>query len=366
MALRKDYPALDDLRHAVPGLILKLNLHGIDIDLRATQIAALALWLRCQRAYQELGLKNGEQPKITRSNIVCAEPMPGETELLKEFTATLQPKVLGQLVEVIFERMKLAGEAGSLLKIEEEIREAASTAKKEYQEELRRRKEQTGYLPSMAPPSEPTLFDFSDMTDSEFLDQTEEKIFAGLEKYAEHAANGKAFKRKLFADDAARGFAFVDVCRKKYDVVLMNPPFGLAPRKVFNIHKKSYADSYVELYAQMVTRGSQVLTVNGSLGAISSRSFMTISRLRQYRRKTILPEIALLADLGSSVMDNAFVESAAYILSKRSDSQLMAIDLRGFVEPQSKLAESIVALERDNRAANWVINSRTDTESSRR
>ena len=29
-----------------PGLILAHNLHGIDIDLRATQIAALALWLR--------------------------------------------------------------------------------------------------------------------------------------------------------------------------------------------------------------------------------------------------------------------------------------------------------------------------------
>ena len=33
----------------------RLNLHGIDIDLRATQIAALALWLRCQRAYQDMG-----------------------------------------------------------------------------------------------------------------------------------------------------------------------------------------------------------------------------------------------------------------------------------------------------------------------
>ena len=59
------------------GLILAHNLHGIDIDLRATQIAALALWLRCQRAYQEMGLKK-DRPKITRSNIVCAEPMPGE------------------------------------------------------------------------------------------------------------------------------------------------------------------------------------------------------------------------------------------------------------------------------------------------
>ncbi len=92
--LKEDYPTLEALRRDVPRLILAHNLHGIDIDLRATQIAALALWLRCQRAYREMGLKQ-DRPKITKSNIVCAEPMPGENEMLKEFVAELQPKVLG-------------------------------------------------------------------------------------------------------------------------------------------------------------------------------------------------------------------------------------------------------------------------------
>src|SRR5262249_39457770 len=44
-ALKEAYPALADLKKAAPGLILSRNLHGIDIDLRGTQIAALALWL---------------------------------------------------------------------------------------------------------------------------------------------------------------------------------------------------------------------------------------------------------------------------------------------------------------------------------
>ena len=46
-ALQQDYHNLEDLRRDVPRLILAHNLHGIDIDLRASQIAALALWLRC-------------------------------------------------------------------------------------------------------------------------------------------------------------------------------------------------------------------------------------------------------------------------------------------------------------------------------
>ena len=88
--LQAGLSTLDALRRDVPRLILAHNLHGIDIDLRATQIAALALWLRCQRAYKDMGLTK-DRPKITRSNIVCAEPMPGEKELLKEFVAELQP-----------------------------------------------------------------------------------------------------------------------------------------------------------------------------------------------------------------------------------------------------------------------------------
>ena len=41
--------------------------------------------------------------QIRKSNIVCAEPMPGEKDLLKEFSESLKPRVLGQLLEIIFE-----------------------------------------------------------------------------------------------------------------------------------------------------------------------------------------------------------------------------------------------------------------------
>src|SRR5262249_57037597 len=54
--LKEDYPTLEALRRDAPRLILAHNVHGIDIDLRASHIAALALCLRCQRAYRALGL----------------------------------------------------------------------------------------------------------------------------------------------------------------------------------------------------------------------------------------------------------------------------------------------------------------------
>ena len=116
-----DYPDKDAFLREVPRLIIEHNIHGIDIDPRAVQIAGLSLWLRAQKSWQAQRVPAAERPRIIRSNIVCAEPMPGSPEMLKEFTATLHPPLLGQLVEKVFDQMQLAGEAGSLLKIEEEI-----------------------------------------------------------------------------------------------------------------------------------------------------------------------------------------------------------------------------------------------------
>ena len=214
-ALQKDYPNLEDLRRDVPRMIVAHNVHGIDIDLRATQIAALALWLRCQRAYQEMGLKK-DRPKIKRSNLVCAEPMPGEEQMLKEFVGQLEPRLLGQLVEVVFDKMKLAGEAGSLLKIEEEIADAVAGARRQWR---------TGPIATQMrlfgeqkPAEKQQRFDLSGINDAQFFEEAEAKVIDALRHFAEKARNGHRLQRRLFADDAERGFAFVDLCHKRFDV----------------------------------------------------------------------------------------------------------------------------------------------------
>ena len=69
---------------AVP-LIVERNLFGIDIDPRAAQIAALALWLRAQRSWKNAGIVAGERPPIRRTGVVVAEPMPGDQQMVDEF-----------------------------------------------------------------------------------------------------------------------------------------------------------------------------------------------------------------------------------------------------------------------------------------
>jgi SAM-dependent methyltransferase len=315
--LQGDYPDRSQFLQAIPGLILAHNLHGIDIDQRATQIAALALWLKAQKAYQDMGLKK-DRPKIAKSNIVCAESMPGEKELLEEFASDLEPAILRSLVRQVFEKMKLAGEVGILLQIEEDIRDTVRNAREQWQK--RPKAEQLALLPEFyqPKPEQLLLIDLPELTDEQFWQGLEARVFKALEDYAMQAVGTSRLQRQLFSDDAVQGFAFLDICRQKFDVVLMNPPFGDASKPSKATIEQKYPRTKNDVYAAFVERGLQVLNKGGMLGAITSRTGFFLSSFQKWREEILLQETQpfLIADLGHGVLD-AMVETAAYCLQKQ-------------------------------------------------
>ena len=291
-----DYPDLDALRRAVPELILRHNLWGVDIDARCAQIAALALWMRAQRAYQEQDIPRGERPRIEKTNIVVAEPMRGEPALREEFLASLEDRRLRTLVDRVVTSMEHAGEAGSLLKIEEAIDDGIR--------EIYGLKLVQGKL-------------FSD-EDEENWERIEWQLLDALQFYAERTQDRDSYRRRLFAQDAAAGFAFVDLCRQKYDVVLMNPPFGACALGWKREFERGYPRTKNDVYAAFVERGIQWLYPRGMLGAITSRTGFFLSSFQKWREEILLKEAPPLAvaDLGWGVLDSAKVEVAAYCLEK--------------------------------------------------
>src|SRR4030095_4670300 len=98
--------------------------------------------------------------------------------------------------------------------------------------------------------------DVTGIGDEAFWEKAEEQIYAALQSYSEHAEVGGGYQRRLFADDAARSFAFIDICRKRYDVVLMNPPFGdhCKSESQSYVYEK-YSDSKTEIYCSFISRG---------------------------------------------------------------------------------------------------------------
>ncbi|SRR6266545_1464117 len=324
--LQQEFPDGKEFHRAIPGLILAHNLHGIDIDLRVTQLAALALWLRAQRAFQEMGLK-GNRPRIKRMNLVCAEPMPGEQDLLEEFIADLKPHPLGEftggLLRGVFERMKLAGEAGALVRIEDEIGGPIEEARKQWQDMVRKKAEGEEYLAKKGALfdyrkeelQQKLLFDIADITSAKVWRDAEAEVIQSLRDYARTVGNGKGLSRKLFANDAEQGFAFIDLCRQKFDVVLMNPPFGDASLPSKPYIDETYGDTKGDVYKAFVECFQDRLVPGGFLGIISSRTGFFLSGSSDWRERIVLRlyRPLVLADFGMGVLD-AMVETAAYVL----------------------------------------------------
>jgi hypothetical protein len=236
-ALRDDHPTLDGLRRELPGLILRHNLHGVDIDPRCAQIAQLALWMRAQRAFRDFGIPRAERPLIRRANIVIAEPMPGEADLQAEFLARLGDPELAAHFKRLTERMKLAGEMGLLLRVEELVQSATPKGEN---------------LQLFAPPAE--------------------RLRAALARFADDAVATQQARRRLFRDDAVQGLGLVEIAEKRFEVVLMNPPFGASGAGAKREIDRAYAKTKNDMYAAFVERGIEILHSRGRLGAITSRT----------------------------------------------------------------------------------------------
>jgi hypothetical protein len=279
--LAEDYPSLDALKKAVPGLVLAHNLHGVDIDPRCAQIAQLALWMRAQKAYRDFGIGRSDRPQIRRSNIVVAEPLVADAQIAEEFVAKLGDAELGRVFMSLVESLSLAGELGLLLRLERLVK---TPTKKQ------------GEL--FAPP--------------------EERIRAALDRFVREEASATSARKRLFADDTAHGVALMTVAEKKFDAVLMNPPFGAASLRGKKDFEKAYPRTKNDIYAAFVERGVELLISRGRLGAITSRTGFFLPRFQRWREEVLLQEAppVLVADLGLGVMDAAMVEAAAYCLEK--------------------------------------------------
>ncbi len=344
--LANDYSSLEDLRRAVPGLILRHNLHGIEIDPRAAQIAALALWLRAQRAYQGLGLKPAERLPIQKSNIVVAEPMPGDVIMREEFLATVQQPFIRYLMETVFEKMELAGEAGSLLKIEDDIRDPIRQAKQQWL--MQSKTEQLALWPEARYPKadQLSLFDISGISDGTFWDRAEEMVLGTLRQYTRMAHNGKGVRRRLFVHDTEDGFAFIDLFQKQYDVILMNPPFGAFSKKSKGKITNLYPDTKSDIFSAFVERGIEQVIKNGYLGAITSRTGFFLGTFKDWREKVLLGKNQLItfADLGRDVLDDAVVEVACYVLRCKQCQNEGAYFLRLLIEnDKEKELQSVIS-----------------------
>ena len=291
--LREDYPTREALYQALPALLLAHNLHGVDIDARCAQIAQLALWMRAQRAYRDFGIKRGDRPPIRKSNIVVAEPLVTDDRLTEEFVGRLGDEALSRVFRELVGALKLAGDLGILLRVEN----------------LLTRENASGQIDYLEPP--------------------EARIREALQRFV--AGNRVSTRRRLFADDAAHGLGLLETAERKFDVILMNPPFGEPTDASIDKISSNYNDWNRNILCAFVARAQSLLTTGGLCGTVVDRTINEKSTYEKFRRRYLLSDDILLhyvVDLGWGVLD-ANVEVAALVLGAAgSDHKFLGFDLR--------------------------------------
>jgi hypothetical protein len=190
--LREDYPEPDSFRRDLPMLILEQNLYGVDIDPRCAQIAALALWLRAQKAWADDGIRAAARPRIRRTHIVVGEPITGDQALVDEFAARLNPPLMRDLFRKMVGATRLAGELGVLLRAENTIAEDLKQAR----ETFLGQQEPDGFLPGLQPLQRQGMLDLSGIDDDVFFHQAEERIADAPREFAYAASGGMGTHRR--------------------------------------------------------------------------------------------------------------------------------------------------------------------------
>ena len=343
----------ESFRRLIPQLILENNIYGCEIDPRALQIAALSLWLRAQRSYGEIGIDAAERPVITRSHLVLAEAMLGNKRLLKALMEELD-KPMQRLLTTIWDKMQYVGEAGLLFKMEQEISDDIEYLRKNWNQVNRVRnaslfdtEEQRAQLET-ANEERRRLRDNKDLFFTEIEKHLQEALLTLSAKLSEE----EGYENALFSEDATRGFAFIDLCQKRFDCIVMNPPFGEGSE-----HTSDYLDSHYPAWCRNLVcaffdRMQEMLTDEGKLGAIFDRTVMIKSSYESFRKRNLCGFISACADTGWGVLD-ASVETSTLVLNKLcSDVDGLFLDVLD-VKPEEKdeqLATLIRTYQRGEKA----------------
>ncbi len=173
--------------------------------------------------------------------------------------------------------------------------------------------------------------------------QAEARLRMALTDFAQAAKS--TYQGHLFAQDALQGLRMIDISRESFDVVVMNPPFGLPSADSAPYINENYTGSHNDIYCTFVARALD-LCRSGYVGCITSSSFLLSPRLEAFRTSAVLPNLFCVADFGLGVMDDAMVRSAAYILGERSSQIFLSADCKDIVRDLQAGATSTALLSR--------------------
>lgn len=293
----------------IPKLIIEHNLHGVDLDDRAVQLAQLGLYIKAKRKKRNI--------RIEHFNVVSSDFFLPEYEAVKTMfeDSELVKERERKIIASIWEDLQQAYKFGSLLRLEETLHW-----------------KWFGKKDGIA-----TLFDQQDLEDYETFRM---HFFGNLNKAVAQntAKQGQTFLNVKTQD----AITFLQVMTQKYDVAVANPPytdsadFGPELKKfVEDNYKKPYKFN-TNLYATFIKRCYELIEDKGKMALVHPPTFMYIKTFEDVRKFMIDKlNIDLFVEWGYLGMfhPSARVDAAMYVLEKdKRNSSIQFIKLNDIYE----------------------------------
>jgi hypothetical protein len=306
----RDWGEVEITDERIPSAILEYNLFGVDIDRRAVQLAALSLFMKARTMHPEA--------RVRQVNLVVADATMPDSQVKKKFLARYArtPAVQKAFAQVL-DDMDNVAQVGSLLRVEERLRELlarAGHAAVASELDARRQRELPGFEP-----------DVRQMGLAEVVEEAQAKDWTphytlqelrdDLRAFAREALQEHDVNAQLFATEADKAVRLLDVLMGEYDVVVMNPPYGYMTDVAKTYIRSNYPDTYNDLYAAFIERSFDFAVQAGYTGALTSRSFMFLPTFQKLRENLLLRRrLVTLAELGLGILDDASVRVSAHVV----------------------------------------------------
>lgn len=241
----------------IPKLIIENNLHGIDLDDRAIQLAQLGLFIKAKKKRSSIGEIN--------YNVVSSDFYLPEYDRVRQIFE--QGNKLDQnqkeLIEKVWSDLQNAYKFGSLVKIDEQI-----------QEQLRAVEER----------AHDDLFAAADLAEHQSFAETFFKnLSEAVEQYASTSSD------TFLTSQTQDAITFLELLTTKYDVATANPPytdnadFGPELKKFVNDNYKKPYNFSTNLYASFIKRCYELTNDSGKIAMIHPNTFMFIKSFEDVR-----------------------------------------------------------------------------------
>jgi hypothetical protein len=309
----------------IPASILAHNLFGIDIDLRAVQLSALALYLKAlswgqRHLADNAGFVVNRKSKSAnlQSNLVCADVTPLNGGHLGTFVreARFERPVYERLMRALWEKLQDVQQLGSLLRLEKELETLIEQERAHYQE--------TPLFAGLEGEFE------AEAVEEEFWNVISVQIIQGLDEFARQQARA-GVDQTFFTGEATKGLRLLDLMLRRYDVVVTNPPY-LSRRKMNKELQKLLSEAYPEgksdLYAAFIQRCLEFAEARGYVGMLTMHSFMFISSYEDLRHnvrsRAVIETMAHCGPALFEVGNPGTLQTTAFTLRKEPDAEARA------------------------------------------